>query len=327
MPARTSTPTTCAFLFPGQGAQTIGMAVDLCARVPRARAVFDRGRELLGFDVLEVCRGGPQEVLDSTRVSQPAIFLHSIATLEALAERFGVAGACGTGIPAAAAAGLSLGEYSALVFAGSLEFEDALRVVGKRGEYMQAACDARQGTMASVMGLGAAEVEAVVESSRAEGLEVGIANYNSPAQTVISGAVPAVESCVEKLKSAGAKRVILLRVAGAYHSELMRSATRDLEPLLAKLAISRPRVPFFANCSGARVEDPEEVRRGLLMQVESPVRWDRSVRGIIARGVTRAVEIGPAKVLQGLVKNIDRDVPVESLGTVEALDNLDAIPV
>jgi len=302
------------------------MAADLCEAEPRAQAVFDRGREVLGFDVLAICKDGPEEELGSTRVSQPAIFLHSMATLELISERFG-GGSFGREIPAAASAGLSLGEYSALVFAGALEFEDALAVVGKRGEYMQAACDDREGTMASVLGMKAEEIEAVVEKCRGDGLDVGVANYNSPAQTVISGEVGAVNTCAEALKEAGARRVVILRVAGAYHSSLMRSATEKLEPMLADLRISSPRIPFYQNYSGTRVEDPEEIRRGLLLQVESSVRWDPSVRELVSAGVTSAVEIGPGTVLAGLVKNIDRNVPVQSLGTVEALDNLEALPV
>jgi [acyl-carrier-protein] S-malonyltransferase len=319
--------TSCAFFFPGQGAQKVDMAVDLCESIPRARAIFEKGREVLGFDILGICKDGPEDELNSTRVSQPAIFLHSMAMLEALSERFGVEGACGTGVPAAAAAGLSLGEYSALVFVGAIAFEDALRIVGKRGELMQEACDQREGAMASVMGLKASAIEEVVEAAKADGLEIGISNYNSPAQTVISGAVEAVDTCIERLTAAGARRVIKLRVAGAYHSILMGSATEKMEPLLAELAISTPRIPFFANYSGARVVDPEEIRRGLLRQVENSVRWEPSVRAMIESGVKSGVEIGPGSVLGGLVKNIDRSVAVQPVGTVEALDKIEALPV
>ena len=319
--------TSRAFLFPGQGAQKIGMAVDLCESVPRARAIFDRGREVLGFDVLAICKDGPEDELNSTRVSQPAIFLHSMAMLEALSDRLGVDGSCGTELPAAAAAGLSLGEYSALVFVGAVGFEDALHVVGKRGEFMQEACDQRDGAMASVLGLDAVAIENVVGAAKDDGLEIGIANYNSSAQTVISGAVDAVDVCVERLTEAGARRVIKLRVAGAYHSTLMRSATEKLDPLLAELTIDAPRVRFYANYCGARVEDPEEIRRGLLCQVESPVRWESSIGAIVEAGIERGVEVGPGSVLAGLVKSIDRSVVVHSVGTVEALDNLEVFPV
>jgi [acyl-carrier-protein] S-malonyltransferase len=192
---------------------------------------------------------------------------------------------------------------------------------------MQEACDLRRGTMASVMGLDAARVEEVVSQARARGLEVGVANYNSPGQTVISGAVEAIESCADELKKRGARRVVLLRVVGAYHSPLMRSAAEKLAPLLGEIKVSSPRLPFFANCFGRRVDDPEEIRRGLLLQVESSVRWEECVRGIAALGVERALEVGPGSVLQGLVKNIDRVFTVEPLGTVEALDNLEALPV
>ena len=179
--------TNFACLFPGQGAQAIGMAADLCEASGRAREVFRLGGEILGFDILAICSDGPAEELNATRVSQPAIFLHSMAVLEALAERRGIEGRFGQGLAASAASGLSLGEYSALVFVGALQFEDALEIVGKRGEFMQEACDQSSGTMAAVVGMDAAELEAVVSSGREDGLVVGVANYNSPAEMVISG--------------------------------------------------------------------------------------------------------------------------------------------
>lgn len=316
-----------ACLFPGQGAQAVGMAADLCEASARAREVFRRGGEVLGFDVLAICSDGPAEELNATRVSQPAIFLHSMAVLEALAERRGLEGAFGQGLAASAASGLSLGEYSALVFVGALQFEDALEVVGKRGEFMQEACDQSSGAMAAVVGMAAAEIEGVVDSVREGGLVVGVANYNSPAETVISGSSEGVEECSRRLGEAGARKVVPLRVAGAYHSSLMESATRKLEPWLQKLSIAPPRLPFFANYSGAQVTDPEEIRQGLLLQVENSVRWEQCVRGVLGMNCSTALELGPGKVLRGHVRKIDREAVVESIGTLESLDNPDALPV
>ena len=316
-----------ACLFPGQGAQAVGMAADLCAASERAREVFRRGGEILGVDILSICSEGPAEELNATRLSQPAIFLQSMAVLEALAERRGLEGGFGRGLAASAASGLSLGEYSALVFAGALEFEDALEVVGKRGEFMQEACDQSDGTMAAVVGMSVDEIEAVVAAAREDGCEAGVANYNSPAETVISGAGAGVEECSRRLEEAGARKVVALRVAGAYHSVLMESATRKLQPWLDELTISPPRLPFFANYSGARVEDPEEIREGLLRQIENPVRWEQCVRGVLDLGCSTALEVGPGKVLRGHVRKIDRDAVVESIGTLESLDNLQAVAV
>ena len=319
--------TNFACLFPGQGAQAIGMAADLCESSGRAREVFRRGGEILGFDVLAICSDGPAEELNATRVSQPAIFLHSMAVLEALAERRGIEGSFGQGLAASAASGLSLGEYSALVFVGALQFEDALEIVGKRGEFMQEACDESSGTMAAVVGMDAAELEAVVSSGREDGLVVGVANYNSPAEMVISGTCEGVEECSRRLEAAGARKVVALRVAGAYHSPLMESATRKLQPWLAELAISPPRLPFFANYSGTRVDDPEEIREGLLRQIENSVRWEQCVRGVLGLDCSTVLELGPGKVLRGHVRKIDREAVVESIGTLESLDNLEGVPV
>ena len=317
-----------AFLFPGQGAQSIGMAADLCDEWPEARAVFDRGSEILGFDVLEICRKGPEDELASTRVSQPAIFLHSMAALEVIRRRQGgpseVSGiAPGDGLEACGTAGLSLGEYSALVFAGSISFEDAVRVVGHRGEAMQKACDDKSGTMASVLGLAASAIEEVVDGLRSEGREVWVANYNSPKQTVVSGESEAIAECTERLQAAGARRVRALKVAGAYHSGLMASATRAMEPVLADLAIAPPRLPFYQNFSGARVDDPEQIRSGLLRQVEGSVRWVECIGALSAGGAREGLEVGPGKILKGLVGSIVSGFDVRPVGTVEAITGLE----
>jgi [acyl-carrier-protein] S-malonyltransferase len=310
---------TRAVLFPGQGAQFPGMAADLIDAHPEARAVFEKGREVLGRDIVRVLREGPEEDLNSTRTSQPAIFLHSMAVLEVLGKELGVKGRYGSGLPALATAGLSLGEYSALVFAGAIDFEDALRVVAARGELMQEACDATRGTMASVIGLPAGKVEEVVAAARAEGLLAGIANYNSPDQTVVSGEEGAVDDLVGRLEKAGARRAIRLKVAGAYHSPLMAAAARKLEPHLEALAIRAPRLPFFSNVTGGEVADPEAIRTGLMRQVESPVRWSDIVLGLLARGMGSALEAGPGRVLAGLLRGFRRDLEVASVGDVAGI--------
>ncbi len=295
-----------AYLFPGQGAQTVGMADWVLSAGPRPRRVFDRGREVLGFDVERICREGPEEELNSTRVSQPAIFLHSMAVLELLSERNG-----GRELEASAAAGLSLGEYSALVFAGSLGFEEALAIVGARGRYMQEACDLEPGGMVSIIGLEAARVEEAVERARHLG-PIGIANYNAQNQLVISGAKPALEAASAAAKEMGCRRAIPLRVAGAYHSPLMRPATARLESILRKARIREPRVAFFPNLLGEEVGDPEVIRDCLIRQVECPVRWEATMRRLAGKGADRAIEVGPGRVLAGLARNIDCGISVSS---------------
>jgi [acyl-carrier-protein] S-malonyltransferase len=315
-----------AIFFPGQGAQSLGMAADLADSNPRARRVFDLAREILGWDVLEVCRSGPTEILDSTRVSQPAIFLHSMAVLESLGR-----GPFGADISAVAAtAGLSLGEYSALVFAGALTFEEAISLVARRGELMQAACEAEAGTMAAVLGAKPDLVERVVAELGANGHRVGVANFNSPAETVISGTIADVEVASEALRIAGARRIVPLRVAGAYHSPLMQSAAQGMQPFLAAAKIRSPRWPFYANAVGARLTDPEEIRQGLMRQIAGSVRWSQSVSAMIADGVwtsKKALELGPGKVVQGLVRKIEADAEVLSCGRVEDLDKIGVLPL
>lgn len=313
-----------AFLFPGQGAQALGMGVDLAVRFPEAERVFAAGREILGFDVLAMARDGPEAELHSTRASQPAIFLHSMAVLEVLSKRRGLPGPLDGGAASGdvATAGLSLGEYSALVFAGSLAFEDAVRIVGLRGAAMQEACERVPGGMAAVIGFPAERVEAAVAAAQAEGCAVEVANYNSPTQTVISGEAPGVQRAAELLRAAGARRVVPLKVAGAFHSRLMESAVRKLEPELRRIPIRAPRVPFYANVLGDQVSDPEEIRRGLVRQVVSPVRWFEIVERLVARGLSGAFELGPGRVLQGLVRAVAPEVEVVPAGTcaeVEAL--------
>ncbi len=294
------------------------MGVDLVEAHPRAREIYDRAREIVDADFLAICRDGPEEVLNSTRVSQPAIFLHSLAVLEVLRHERND----GQQIEARGTAGLSLGEYSSLVFAESLRFEAALEIVVRRGEYMQEACDETKGGMASVLGLPAATVQEILDKlvdDLSGNAQIGISNYNSPGQTVISGEADVVAAAAEPLKAAGAKRVIPLRVAGAYHSELMASATTRLTPLVEKLEIRAPRLPFYSNVTGRQVSDPEEIRSGLVHQVESSVRWEDIMSALVASGIRGAYELGPGRVLKGLMKSVTREVQVIPLGTAESL--------
>lgn len=308
-----------AFLFPGQGAQSVGMGAELVESSARARAVFDRGKEILGWDVLEVCLNGPSEELNSTRVSQPAIFLLSMAVLEAIDEHYGGGSTCGNSFPAAATAGLSLGEYSALVFAGSIDFADGVKTVGARGQFMQEACDESPGGMVALR-LAVDKVEKIVETAKSAG-RIGIANYNSVKQTVISGDQSALDVATELAKEAGCRRPIPLKVAGAYHSPLMASATEKLAGILETLEIKSPRCPFYSNVTGGTVEDPDEIRRGLLQQVESSVRWSSILEKLVAE-TPAAYEVGTGTVLRGLAKNVDPDYTVHSVCDVGAVVEL-----
>ncbi len=310
-----------AFLFPGQGAQAIGMGASVLERSPATVALFEQASEALGLDLVKTLAEGPEDVLNSTRVSQPAIFLTSLAVLDVLGQLEGSGGAFGTELPFKATAGLSLGEYSALVFAGCIAPEEALKVVIQRGTYMQEACDATPGAMTSLVGLSVEKIEEVVEQARSKGV-VGIANYNSPEQTVISGEKEAVDEASRLAQEAGCKRAIELRVAGAYHSPLMHSATEKLTPVLKEISIQAPRGAFYSNVTGDRVEDPEAIRQGLIDQVESSVRWVSIHQAIVRDGATQGIEAGPGKVITGLARKIDRSLKVTPKGDVEAIEKL-----
>lgn len=304
-----------AFLFPGQGAQTVGMCMDFVDRYPAAREVFARASATLGFDLVKVCREGPQETLNRTDICQPALLAAGIAALEAFKTKHDVAT-----LHCAAAAGLSLGEYTALVFSGALSLDEALVLVRNRGKYMQEACDAVASGMASVLGLSREQVEEACRSASATGI-VGIANLNSPGQIVIAGAHEALRVASEKCKELGARRVIPLKVAGAYHSPLMKPAQEKLQRDLASAKIVRPSVPVAANVSAALLTDPEEIRRALAVQVVSSVRWEDGMRTMIAAGVIRFIEFGPGGVLTGLAKKIDaavEAVKIENLTDLES---------
>ena len=295
-----------AYLFPGQGSQFVGMGKDLFEANASARGVFERANETLGVDLATLCFEGPEEELKQTRNTQPAIFVHSMAVLAALGWELGG--------PEIVLAGHSLGEYSAYAAAGSFSFEDALRLVRRRGELMWEAGQERPGAMAAVLGLDGPAVDAVLQE--VTGVVVS-ANLNSSSQVVISGEVGAVEAAMERLKEAGARRVIRLEVSGAFHSPLMAGAAAGLKAELAKVEILAPRSAVLANASAGAVTEPEGIRESLFRQLTSPVRWDEILRSMIKGGAQRFVEIGPGKVLTSLVRALDRNLEVQALGTAE----------
>ncbi|MBA4188639.1 MAG: [acyl-carrier-protein] S-malonyltransferase [Planctomycetaceae bacterium] len=296
-----------AFLFPGQGAQTVGMAGPMCATVPAAKALFDRAADILGYDLLGVCVNGPAERLNATDVSQPAIFVASLAALEQLkiAEPDAAASMVAT-------AGLSLGEYTALVFAGVMTFEDGLKVVQARGRAMQDAAEVISSGMVSVLGLDLADIEALVIEARSAGM-LEMANYLCPGNTALSGVLPAIERieklCVEK----GGIRTVRLPVAGAFHTVLMKPADEKLAAALAGVTLSTPTVPVWSNVDAKPHSDPSEIRQLLVKQVLSPVRWEDTMRALLADGVDRFYEIGPGRVLASLVKRVNRKADIRNI--------------
>jgi len=290
-----------AFLFPGQGAQTVGMAAGLCETLPAARALFDRAAELLGYDLLQICTNGPKERLDATDVSQPAIYVASLAALEQLRLSEPQAEA-----ECVATAGLSLGEYTALTFAGVLRFDDGLRLVQKRGQAMQMASEAQPSGMVSILLLDQAKVEEIVTQVSAGGTRViRIANFLCPGNLVVSGELAACEEVAKLAEAAGAKTV-RLAVAGAFHTALMQPAVSQLEQALAGVNLSAARVPVWANVTGQPYTALEQIKPALARQVVEPVRWEQTMRGLLEQGVEVFHEIGPGKVLAGLLKRIKR---------------------
>jgi [acyl-carrier-protein] S-malonyltransferase len=290
-----------AFLFPGQGAQTVGMAAGLCAALPAARELFNDASVVLGYDLLDVCAHGPKERLDSTAVSQPALYVASLAALEQLRQSEPEALR-----DCVAAAGLSLGEYTALTFAGSLAFADGVRLVQKRGQAMQAASDARPSAMVSILGLDLPQVEALVAQASSKGL-LRVANYLCPANLVVSGDTAACAE-IEHLAGATGARTIRLAVAGAFHTPIMQPAVEALSAALSDVAFAPLQVPVWANVTARPYGSQSEVRAALARQVVEPVRWEETMRGLLDAGCDRFYEIGPGRVLAGLLKRVHRKV-------------------
>lgn len=295
-----------AFLFPGQGAQALGMGVELSEKSPAAKALFDQAAEILNYDLLQVCRQGPIELLNATNVSQPAIFVTSLAALEHLKHTEADVLSSVT-----ATAGLSLGEYTALVFAGAMTFADGLRVVKARGEAMQAAAEATPSGMVAIIGLEAAEIEPIVADASKAGL-VKIANYLCPGNTVVSGSAAAIDE-VCRIAEANQLRVARLAVAGAFHTELMQPADAKLAEVLATVKLNTPTIPVWSNVDAQPHSDPSELAPLLVRQVLSPVLWEATMRNMLADGVERFYEIGPGRVLAGLLKRVNRKLNVVNI--------------
>jgi len=295
-----------AFLFPGQGAQHVGMGRTIAEKYPAARKLYDQASEILGFDLAKCCFEGPAEQLDSTVVSQPAIFVTSLAALEQLrAENPEAILSCEM------AAGLSLGEYTALVFSGAMTFPDGLRVVKRRGQAMQQAADATPSGMVSVLLLDRDKVGSIRDRAKEAG-SIEIANYLCPGNVVLSGTNAACELAAELASQEGGKAVPLA-VAGAFHTKLMQPADARLAEALAGAAISRPERPVISNVDAQSHDDPDSIRENLVRQVVSPVLWEDSMRAMLAQGVDEFYEIGPGRVLRGLLKRIDRKVTCHTI--------------
>ena len=288
-----------AYVFPGQGAQFTGMGKDLYDNSELAKSMFTTANEILGFDIQKIMFEGTEDELKQTKVTQPAIFLHSTILAACLGESF---------IPDMVA-GHSLGEFSALVANKTLSFEDGLKLVSKRALAMQEACEAEPSTMAAILGLEDEVVEKIC--SEIDGVVVP-ANYNCPGQLVISGSIPAVEAACAKLTEAGAKRAMILQVGGAFHSPLMEPAREKLAAAIEATQFSNPTCPVYQNVNAKAVSDPQEIRRNLVLQLTGPVKWTQIMNNMLGDGCTEVIEVGPGKVLQGLFKKVNRELPTTS---------------
>lgn len=293
-----------AFVFPGQGSQFSGMGKDLFDSFNDAKQLFLKADDLLGFQITQIMFGGSDEELKQTKVTQPAIFLHSVITAELMGKAF----------KPDMVAGHSLGEFSALVAAGALSFEDGLVLVSKRANAMQKACEAEPSTMAAVLGLDNETVENICRTT--DGIVVP-ANYNTDGQIVISGATSAIELAVENLKEAGAKRALILPVGGAFHSPLMEPARKELEQAIQQVDLQTPVCPIYQNVTAKPETDPAAIKQNLIEQLTAPVKWTQIMQQMITDGMTEYIEVGPGRVLQGLLKKIDRTIPTTQ-GAVQA---------
>ena len=288
-----------AFVFPGQGAQFVGMGLDLYESTAEAQAMFEQANEILGFSITDIMFEGTPEELKQTKVTQPAIFLHSVILSKVMGEAF----------QPNMVAGHSLGEFSALVANGTLSFEDGLKLVSQRALAMQKACELKPSTMAAVLALDDEVVEKIC--SEVDGIVVP-ANYNCPGQLVISGEVEAINVACEKMKEAGAKRALVLPVGGAFHSPLMEPAREELAAAIDNTIFNEPSCPIYQNVTTTAVTVSKEIKENLIAQLTAPVKWTQSVQNMIKDGATTFVEVGPGKVLQGLVKKIDRNMETMS---------------
>jgi [acyl-carrier-protein] S-malonyltransferase len=288
-----------AYVFPGQGAQFVGMGKDLYDNSELAKQMFEKANQILGFRITDLMFSGTDEDLKQTKVTQPAIFLHSVILAKVLGDKF----------KPEMVAGHSLGEFSALVAAGALSFEDGLVLVSKRAQAMQKACEKEPSTMAAILGL----EDDVVEKACAEISEVVVpANYNSPGQLVISGSIAGIDKAIEKLTQLGAKRAIKLAVGGAFHSPLMEPARVELEQAINETNFSKPVCPVYQNVNAKPMTDPAEIKKNLVAQLTAPVRWTQIMQNMIADKASSFTEVGPGTVLQGLIKKVDRQMPTES---------------
>lgn len=287
-----------AFVFPGQGAQFTGMGKDLYESNAKAKELFDKANEILGFDITKIMFEGSAEELKQTKVTQPAVFLHSVISAICLGDEF----------DAEMTAGHSLGEFSALVAAGALSFEDGLKLVSKRAMAMQKACEAAPSTMAAIIGLSDDVIEKVCAEVSSEGNIVVPANYNCPGQLVISGNIDAVNAACEKLKETGAKRALVLPVGGAFHSPLMQPAKDELQAAIEATEFSNPRIPVYQNVDAKAHTDAAEIKQNLIAQLTAPVKWTYEVKQMMADGATDFVECGPGKALQGMILKIAKGV-------------------
>ncbi len=292
-----------AFVFPGQGAQFVGMGKDLYDNNPLAKELFEKANEILGYRITDIMFSGTDEELKQTKVTQPAVFLHSVISALCMGDGF-----CPSMV-----AGHSLGEFSALVASGALSFEDGLKLVYARAMAMQKACDKEPSTMAAIVGLPDEKVEEVCSSVNREGHVVVPANYNCPGQLVISGDIEAVGEACEQLKAAGAKRALVLKVGGAFHSPLMQPAKDELQAAIEQTSFAAPKCPVYQNVDGKPHTDPAEIKANLIAQLTSSVRWTACVQNMIADGADDFTECGPGKALQGMIARIDKTVAAHGI--------------